>query len=582
MKLDSGEIVAERYSLDQCLGEGTFGEVWSAWDSRFIQRRVAIKFLKPEYSAKPEIVMRFEGEADALALLHHPNVITVMDRGELGNRRFIVMEFLEGKTLEGIIEAHHATTPLDLGSIRTIIDQVCAGVGAAHDIRVPGPIVHRDIKPGNIIVSIAQSGETFVKVLDFGIAQLGERNLTRSGARMGTPVYMAPEQGLGAAASVSPASDVFSLGVLLLELLSGDAISGDGDLWWGAVLKGKSPDFDRVFARYPALPIGVRDAIVRSLNPDADARFQSAGALREAIATAFRQGRESSPPSLPPLVAETTAKARPTARRRAPEAWAATVVDPTFQPWSDDVVPSSPEVRTAVTTEVSAPPSIQDSRDAPKVSAARSVKRSSVWLLVPLTLAVLTIVIGVTWKSESESQLQSNPAVVPSVPAPVAPPVVPPTVPLAPPATCLSGAIEACLGEGDAAETRHDYPTAERCYQMACEHHIALGCNGVAWLHHGHGFPTDLPVAERYYALACQEGYARGCTSRGVIRQEARDWTSAQQQFAWSCGHGDAYGCTNLGYLYQSGHGVRRDRRRAVELFRQGCSGGDPNGCNQL
>ena len=234
MGLSTGEIVDGRYRLALQLGEGTFGDVWRAQDMRLSGRIVAVKFLKPEFVTHAEAVVRFEAEADALAQVQHPNVVAVHDRGRWEGRHFLVTEFVEGAMLAAWIDSHRASGAYpDIGATHALFDQLCAGMEAAHAVRAPGPIVHRDLKPENVMLRAQPDGTSLAKVLDFGIAQLGRRGGTMTGALMGTPLYMAPEQALGNTAAVGPWTDVFALGVIATEMLSLRAQVDPASPWWG-------------------------------------------------------------------------------------------------------------------------------------------------------------------------------------------------------------------------------------------------------------------------------------------------------------------------------------------------------------
>lgn len=143
----AGGSIEGRYRLTHKLGEGTFGEVWREQDARLAQRAVAIKFLKSEFLAYREAVARFEAEADALAQVQHPHVVAVLDRGVANGTHFLVTEFVEGQPLTAWIEAHRARGEYpSIEAALAVSDQMCAGLGAAHAVRVPGPIVHRDVR----------------------------------------------------------------------------------------------------------------------------------------------------------------------------------------------------------------------------------------------------------------------------------------------------------------------------------------------------------------------------------------------------------------------------------------------------
>lgn len=201
-----------RYEIVQELGRGAMGVVYKARDPN-IDRLVAIKVVSPEASMEPDkakdLRERFQREARAAGRLSHPNIVTIYDASEVEGRAFIVMEFIEGKTLESLIDAGQVFTLQDIASIG---DQVAQALDYAHQ----HGIVHRDIKPANIMVTA--SG--LVKVADFGIARIAGTSVTRTGLAVGTPSYMSPEQVAGH--KVDGRSDQFSLAAMLYEMLSGE------------------------------------------------------------------------------------------------------------------------------------------------------------------------------------------------------------------------------------------------------------------------------------------------------------------------------------------------------------------------
>ena len=302
--LFAGATVDGRYRLMAPLGEGTFGSVWRAEDLRLARRVVAVKFLKGEFLSHAEAVARFEAEADALAQVQHSNVVGVYDRGAWAGTRFLVTEFVAGGTLAAWIDAHRAHRALpSLAAVATRLDMLCAGVGAAHAVRAPGPIVHRDLKPENVLVRDDPSGEVALKVVDFGIAQLGGRGGTRTGAMMGTPLYMAPEQALGNTAAIGPATDVFALAVIAVELLTLDAMAA-GEPWWGAALQRAGETAARLYGARRDVPPAVWAVLAHALGPRPGDRPADANALRLALRDAFNAAAQ---PSLaPPRMAHGT------------------------------------------------------------------------------------------------------------------------------------------------------------------------------------------------------------------------------------------------------------------------------------
>jgi serine/threonine-protein kinase len=202
-------VLADRYRLDDRIAAGGMGEVWRAFDL-VLGRPVAVKLLRDEYAQHPETLERFRAEARHTAAVSHPGIAQMYDYGEPGPGQppFLVMELVEGASLTQLL----ARGPLDPARVMDMVAQAAAGLYAAH----AAGLVHRDIKPGNLLVSPDGS----VKITDFGIAYAaGSAPLTRTGALIGTPAYLAPERVAGAPAG--PASDLYSLGIVAYECLAG-------------------------------------------------------------------------------------------------------------------------------------------------------------------------------------------------------------------------------------------------------------------------------------------------------------------------------------------------------------------------
>jgi serine/threonine protein kinase len=216
-----GRVFDGKYRLEEPLGGGGMGTVYRA-THLLIERSVAIKVLSQRFVGDQTAQERFRREARAAGRMHHPNAVTVNDFGTTEDGwLYIVMELLEGRTLRDLLARE---APLDPARAVSFMLQACAAVGAAHDAN----LIHRDLKPGNIFIEQRPDLPALAKVLDFGVAKFAVdehedddyQTLTQVGAIIGTPRYMSPEQCVGTA-PLTPASDVYSLGIILYEMLTG-------------------------------------------------------------------------------------------------------------------------------------------------------------------------------------------------------------------------------------------------------------------------------------------------------------------------------------------------------------------------
>jgi serine/threonine-protein kinase len=277
-----GSVIAERYLVLEPLGEGGMARVYRGRHLG-LDKRVAIKVLAPKVDV-PDAAARFLREARSMADIDHPNVVRVTDFGVVpGGPLYLVMEHVEGEDL-GTTLANVGRMPWS--RVRHIVLQVARGLGSAH----ARGIVHRDVKPDNILRVADRGDADFVKVIDFGIARApagGMPGITRTGAVFGTPEYMAPEQ--GRSTKVDQRVDVYALGIVAYELVTGGApFSGD--------------DFMEVLWRHASEPLVAPSQVVEGVDPDADAfvsracakdpadRFQT---MDELVAFVERDGREA-------------------------------------------------------------------------------------------------------------------------------------------------------------------------------------------------------------------------------------------------------------------------------------------------
>jgi len=264
--MEIGQIIKERYEITQLLGEGGMSFVYKAIDKQ-LQRAVAIKTLKPVYVEQEKFVERFKREAQTAANLNHPNIVQIFDWG-IGDEPFFVMEYIEGSTLTSIISKKKT---LSISDILFIGAQVSSGLQAAHS----QGLVHRDIKPGNIMIT----PEGKVKVTDFGIVSLQneESDITKTGSILGTASYISPEQAQGK--PVSKESDLYSLGTVLYELITGRP-PFEGETPIATATKHITDKPEKLSVYRQNIPKGVENAILKLLHKYPKDRFKNAEDLR--------------------------------------------------------------------------------------------------------------------------------------------------------------------------------------------------------------------------------------------------------------------------------------------------------------
>jgi tetratricopeptide (TPR) repeat protein/tRNA A-37 threonylcarbamoyl transferase component Bud32 len=262
------------YKILEAIGEGGMGVVYLAEDLT-LKRRVALKFPSQRAFSRSDELARFIHEARAAASLDHPNICTIHEIAEFDGRTFIAMGYVEGETVKHKVESG----PLPLDDALAIAIQTAEGLGAAHD----KGIIHRDVKSANIIVT----GHGQVKIMDFGLAKLpGQTRLTKTGTTVGTIAYMSPEQAKGEA--VDARADVFSLGVVFYEMLTG-ALPFAGEHEAAVIYSIINVDPKPLADHGVSYPEGVQHVLDKALEKDPEDRFQSAGELLEALSN-LREG----------------------------------------------------------------------------------------------------------------------------------------------------------------------------------------------------------------------------------------------------------------------------------------------------
>ena len=275
-------VIDGRYRVIDRIGAGGMADVYLAHDE-LLGREVAVKILHERFASDEEFVERFRREASAAAQLSHPNVVAIFDRGSWNGTYYIAMEYVPGQTLKSLIRERG---PLPPDEAIDIAIQVLRAASFAHRHGV----IHRDIKPHNVI--LGEEGR--VKVTDFGIARAGNSEMTHTGSIMGTAQYLSPEQAQGA--EVTAAADIYAVGVLLYELLSG-AVPFDGESAVAIALQHLSAAPTRIAERNPAIAPELEAVVMRALAKSPQDRYASAEelilALQQARSHASRLGADA-------------------------------------------------------------------------------------------------------------------------------------------------------------------------------------------------------------------------------------------------------------------------------------------------
>ena len=258
-------VFGQRYRVTEKIGSGGMADVFKAVDD-VLGRTVALKVLHAHYATDPDFVARFRQEAQAAANLSHPNIVNIFDWGKEGDTYFIVMEYVHGIDLKALI---NEKGPAPAAKAAEYASQVCAALSVAHGY----DIVHRDIKPHNIVLTPDGS----VKVMDFGIARAGNSTMTQTGSVLGTAHYVSPEQAQGR--TVGPRSDLYSLGVVLYELTTG-RVPFEGDSPVAVALKQVNDEPVPPRQINPDIPPSIEAVILRAMQKDPVDRYASAEEMR--------------------------------------------------------------------------------------------------------------------------------------------------------------------------------------------------------------------------------------------------------------------------------------------------------------
>ncbi len=296
----TGSVLANRYRIEARIGSGGMAEVYRGFDP-VLNRTVAIKILLPQFARDMSFVERFRREAQAAARLNHPNIVGVYDTGADGETQFIVMEFIEGRTLADFLGVGRRPTPVQAAEIA---QKICGALAAAH----AQGVIHRDIKPGNVMVT----RDGTVKVMDFGIARIstGVETAPQTSAVLGTASYLSPEQAQGA--PVDARTDIYSLGTVLYEMLVGrPPFTGDSPV--AIAYKQVNEQAVPPSQLNPDVPPRLDAVVMRALSKNPANRYQNAQEFSEDLNRVVKGQDVEATPLLPPGGDATQVISRPPA-----------------------------------------------------------------------------------------------------------------------------------------------------------------------------------------------------------------------------------------------------------------------------
>jgi serine/threonine-protein kinase len=304
-----GELIAGRYDLEELVGSGGMSSVYRAHD-RLLERTVALKILHEQFTRDDAYVERFRREARAVAQLAHPNIVTVIDRGEQDGRQFIVFEYVDGMNLKELMTQEGPVSPREAIELAL---QVARGLSFAHE----NGLVHRDVKPQNVLLD----GDGRAKVTDFGIAHAVDVDgMTITGTVMGTSNYIAPEQARGQ--PVDEQTDVYSLGCVIYELLAGE-VPFEGDNFVAVAMQHVNDPAPSVRDVRPDVPPRLDWAVRTAMAKDHDERFDSMAEFAAELEACHEEldGNEGATVVVPPRRRPRQASPRPARKQRRWSIW---------------------------------------------------------------------------------------------------------------------------------------------------------------------------------------------------------------------------------------------------------------------
>ena len=563
LDLRPGMVIRKTYRIERKLGQGGMGSVYLARHTLMDEPR-ALKFLSSEFSNDPSFTSRFLREVRTLRQVRHRNVV---DCGDLepaeDDSLFFSMEFVDGPDLRGFMRA--APQPFDVETALDITRGIAQGLGAAHALG----LVHLDIKPENILM--ARVGASYTpKIADFGIVATKENSTTRTrtGFSLLTPPYAAPEQWRGIrAAELDGRTDLYSLGGVLFEMLTGETVfSAENFEGWFVQHLETAPRAPSSLRPKLAHWKGLDELVLRLLSKDRDQRPRDVTELLDLLA-AVRY-------------------VAPQARRAAP------------------AVPQPARPRTIIDPALAAPATTQPVAGPEE----KPTRKRFFWVGEAVIVAVVLMVVFISWQQGRERPSSPGPVIdsatqdqsVAAQPDMSATELQAETLfkqkqygeaaPLFELA-CTGGEMKGCNGLGLLRREGHglakSYPQAVALFTKACD-----GGNMEACFHLGQayeipqGVKENLAHAHSLYAKACDGGFGESCESLALAYDTAYGETTDHERAVTlrtrSCDLGYAYGCSELGYMYALGTGVAVDMNKAAELYAKGCDGGDSFGCENI
>jgi TPR repeat protein len=553
---EPGTVFRGTYRIVRVLGRGGMGIVYLA-EHLLLGEARALKFLAPELATNPGAVQRFLREAQKAAKigLHQPNIVKTLDLGQDEDGSFFIcMEYVDGPSLAALMD--QAPRGLPVERALAIVRGIAHGLEAAH----AKGMVHRDIKPGNVLLARTEEGEEVAKIADFGIVTGAEEEsqLTRTGLQPLTPEYASPEQWRGVIPGheLDGRTDLYALGCVFFEMLTGTV-----------PFHGASADDlrDQHVNAQPPAPSLLQPELARYVGLDA------------VVLRLLAKAREHRPPNVHAFLEELNGVAvgvRP---------------DP-VRPQAEGGSNSSQRHAMA------AGQARQGSRTVLKAAAVIllvALMGWGIWYAVVQHNAAGQDSVGQDSGQNVPAQTIAAAAHDSGVPgnstAAQKPPLTPNATPSAekPDKSGNANNLDEITRQGADYYTHDQYALAKPLLEKSCEAGRADSCDRLGNMYQlSWGVAQDYKLAVSLFTYACDKGYASGCSDLGWMYEHelgvARDYYRAANLYETACTGGTAYGCAYLGHLYRVGTGVAKDTERARTLLKKGCDMGSQQGCDEL